>query len=745
MPADSSLRRLLIANLKPALATAALSTGSLAQAADAAEALAAADALAAGEAIVVTGYRVSGLSDLRTPLPLSDTPLTATVIADDLLSEQGRRTLRDALRNVTGISFQAGEGNPPGGGDSFSVRGFSARDDIFVDGVRDPGNYFRDPFNAERIEVTKGPASAFAGRGNIGGTVNIVSRQPILENRFSGEFGGGTDAFARVNADASLVLSEAAGAAVRLNLLGHRENVPGRDHARNRRWGVAPSVALGLGKDTSFVLSWFHMEQDDLPDMGLPNARNRSLVGSGFEGRVAPVDRRNFYGYSTDFRTVRTDIATGRFEHRFSDAVGLRNTLRYADVSYRQEASSPRFVGNVTTLGPETQAVGNRKPRDQRDTLFTNQTQLALDLGPERLRHNLVVGLEFTEEVTTNRRRLDADGPRLNLFNPVLLPAPPIPFNGTRARIDLDTVSAYLFDTISIGEAWRILAGVRHDRVKSRVRGFDDNGIAPQFVTDLAATDREWSGNVGLVWKPAPNASLYAAWGTSFEPSARAEIVQIAGGNNNPPVTPGAFFVDPERARAVELGAKVNLLGDQLELSAALFELTRTNARTPGLDPQDPPIVLEGRQRARGIEFQAVGKITPAWDIFLGYAYLDGKVTRSNLPAQVGLRLDNAPRHSLALWTGYAVTDRLTIGGGVQHQGERLSNIPDNPAVGNLVIAVPAFTVVDAFAEYRLGERAALRVNVYNLGNTLYFQSFNNAQSIPSPARSAVFTLALDL
>ncbi|MFQ3596564.1 MAG: TonB-dependent receptor plug domain-containing protein, partial [Sphingomonadaceae bacterium] len=198
MPADSSLRRLLIANLKPALATAALSTGSLAQAADAAEALAAADALAAGEAIVVTGYRVSGLSDLRTPLPLSDTPLTATVIADDLLSEQGRRTLRDALRNVTGISFQAGEGNPPGGGDSFSVRGFSARDDIFVDGVRDPGNYFRDPFNAERIEVTKGPASAFAGRGNIGGTVNIVSRQPILENRFSGEFGGGTDAFARV-------------------------------------------------------------------------------------------------------------------------------------------------------------------------------------------------------------------------------------------------------------------------------------------------------------------------------------------------------------------------------------------------------------------------------------------------------------------------------------------------------------------------------------------------------------------
>ena len=153
----------------------------------AAPALAFADSAEAPGDIVVTGeYLADDLSLPQQTLPVLDTPQTVMVIEDDLMAEQGRRTLRDAMRNITGISFQAGEGNPPGGGDSFKVRGFSARDDIFVDGIRDIGNYFRDPFYAQRIEVTKGPASAFAGRGNVGGTVNIVTRQPKLSNFIGG-------------------------------------------------------------------------------------------------------------------------------------------------------------------------------------------------------------------------------------------------------------------------------------------------------------------------------------------------------------------------------------------------------------------------------------------------------------------------------------------------------------------------------------------------------------------------------
>lgn len=695
------------------------------------------------EAIIVQGhYDVEQLSTPQHVLPVLDLPQSITIVPDQLLEEQGRRTLRDSMRNITGISFQAGEGNPPGGGDAFSVRGFSARDDIFVDGIRDPGNYFRDPFYAERIEVTKGPASAFAGRGNIGGTVNIVTRLPELANSIGGELSIGTHDLFRGTADANAILSQKGGIALRINAMAHSADEPGRDVVENERWAVAPSLAFGLGGSTQLTLSYLRLEQDDLPDFGLPNARNFSLAGSGFEGRVAPVNSSNFYGYSTDYRDIEVDMVTARLDHAFSDSVSIRNQLRYARVHNDSIMSAPRFVGPVTTLDETTLVVGNRKPRDQVDNLFINQTNLTVGVGPESFRHSLVAGVEFADESTENRRRLDANGPATNLFDPVLQAAPPIAYNGTRARIDTNTVSLYLFDTIEVGPRVRLIGGLRYDNVNTRVRGFDDEGIAPGFVTDLDATDKEWSYNLGAVYKPTENSSLYIAYGTAFEPSGRVEVVQVAGGNNNPPVTPANFFVDPERSEAIEAGGKIELASG-LNLSAAAFQITRTNARTPGVNPGDPAVVLDGEQRVRGFEVQAIGEVLPGWNVFAGYTYLDGKVKESNVALEEGQRLDNLPRHSAVVWTSYQLTPRFLVGGGVQHVGARRSDVRANPT-GNFTIVTPAYTVVDAFAEYRLTDWSALKLNLYNLTDELYFQSFSSGQSIPSAARSAVLTLSLD-
>jgi catecholate siderophore receptor len=694
--------------------------------------------------IVVTGRYLAG--DLSLPqqtLPILDTPQTVTVIEDDLMSEQGRRTLRDAMRNITGISFQAGEGNPPGGSDAFNVRGFSARDDIFVDGIRDPGNYFRDPFYAERVEVTKGPASAFAGRGNVGGTVNIVTRQPMLANRLGGEVAAGTDDLYRATLDVNRVVDEANGIAVRLTAMGHSADEPGRDAVFNRRWAVAPSVGFGLGNDTSFTVNYLHLEQDDRPDGGLPNARNFSLGGSGFEGKTAPVDRSNFYGYATDYRNVGTDTVTGRLEHRFGGFATLRNVTRFARVHNDQLISSPRFVGAVTTLGPTTQAVGNRKPRTQTDKLFVNQTSLTTEFDTGGLTHTLVLGGEYVDESNDNRRRLDANGPTTSLFDPVLQAAPALPYNGTRARTDVETKSLYLFDTIEIGEQWRVIGGLRRDWVRTRARGFDDNGIAPGFVVDFERDDSEWSGNAALVFKPVANASLYIAYGTAFEPGSGAEVVQLAGGNNNVPVTAANFFVDPETSQAWEAGAKVELMDSRLQLSGALFQIERDNARTPGINPGDPPVVLDGEQRVRGVELQAVGRLTPRWNLFAGYTHLDGEVTRSNRPFEVGQRLDGTPKHSTTLWTSYAIADPLTIGGGLQQVSKRTSNIRAS-ATADFVITTPGYTVFDAFAEYRFSDRVGARVNVYNIGNKTYFYSIASGQSIPAAARAATATLTYD-
>lgn len=697
----------------------------------------------APQEVVVTGqYLTDDLSLPQQVLSPLDTPQSVTVVEDDLMSEQGRRTLRDAMRNITGVSFQAGEGNPPGGGDAFNVRGFSARDDIFVDGIRDPGNYFRDPFYAERIEVTKGPASAFAGRGNVGGTVNIVTRQPILSNRVGGEIGVGTDNFYRATADYNYVVDADNGIAVRLTAMAHSADEPGRDQVFNRRWAVAPSIGFGIGGDTSFIVNYLHLEQDDRPDFGLPNGRNLSLAGSGFEGRVAPVDRDNFYGYSTDYRDVRTDTVTGRFEHRFGDTLSISNVTRYARVDNEQVASAPRFVGNVTTLTPATLAVGNRKPRDQTDQLFVNQTNLTAEFATGALRHTVVAGVEYVDESNENRRRLDANGPNMNLFDPAFLFAAPIAYNGTRARTDVETLAVYLFDTVELGEQWKFVGGLRHDRVKTRARGFDDNNIAPGFVTDLSRTDNKLSGNAAIVFKPTPASSLYVAYGTAFEPGSGAEIVQLAGGNNAAPVTAANFNVDPETSQAWEAGGKIDVLDGALNLSAAVFQITRDNARTPGINAGDPPVVLDGEQRVRGLELQAVGRITPRWNVFAGYTYLDGEVTKSNRALEVGQRLDHTPEHSVNLWTSYAATDALMIGGGVQHVSSRTSDVRQS-ATANITITAPAYTVFDAFAEYKINEVFGLRANVYNIGDRRYFYSFASGQSIPAASRSATLTLTM--
>lgn len=690
--------------------------------------------------IVVRGYLPE--NDLSTPqsaLPLLDTPRTFTVLDDEMLEEQGRETLRDALRNVTGISIQAGEGSIPTG-DAFSIRGFSSRDDVLVDGIRDLGYYFRDTFNIQAVEVTKGPASAFAGRGNVGGTVNMISRYPVMADGASIQVTGGTADLWRATLDSNFVLSEELGAAVRFNAMANSNDFPGRELARNRRWAINPSVAIGIGTDTAFALNWLHIEQDDVPDYGVPNVRDPSYANDPNFGRPALVPRSNFYGYRGDYYDITADMVTARFDHRFDDDLTLRSLARYGRVHNDSLSTAPLLLTTATTIDANTVVFGRVKARDQIDEMLISQTNLTWQFGSSSFRHTLVAGLEFTSEQSENDRRLDVDGPQTNLFNPVRLPIPATPYQGTRARLDVDSIGAYLFDTIEIGDRFRILAGLRYDAIDTRVRSFDDVGLFPEYVIDLSSTDREWSYNAAFVWKPTPSSSVYLAYGTSFEPSGRVEVVLLSGRTNLPPVRPEALNADPERSSAWELGGRVELFSGRATISAALFQIDRENARTPGANPTDPAVPFNGTQRVRGVELQFVGALAPGWNLIAGYTYLDGEIRSSAVPSEIGERLDNTPRHSASLWTSYQVTSALQIGGGIQHVGSRVSGRP----VGFTTVTVPAYTIADIFAEYRLSDRIRVRVNVMNLTDEYYFHAFISNNSSPGPARSASATLTLD-
>src|SRR5215218_9359964 len=382
--------------------------------------------------------------------PLLDTPQTITVISKEVMEEQGATTLRDVLKNVPGLTITAGEGGNPAG-DNLTLRGFSARNDIFIDGVRDLSPQSRDPFNLEQVDVVKGPGSVYTGRGSTGGSINLLNKTPGLKRAFGGTLDFGSDRTRRATADVNIPFSDSIG--FRMNLLAHHSGVAGRDVVKFDRWGVAPSVTFGLGKPTRFTASYYKLKQDNISDYGIPwvPVTNNALVE--FRDRPAPVPRNTFYGLrNRDFENLNSDLLTLKFEHDFNDALSLRNQLRYANSSRDSIATPPRFANNNST------AI-NRELRSWQteDKVWDNQTDFIARFSTGKIEHALVSGLDITRENNTRETRTAA-----NMLTTLLHPNPDDVFTGTITEstiigdVTANSQAAYLFDTAKLGKKWEL-------------------------------------------------------------------------------------------------------------------------------------------------------------------------------------------------------------------------------------------------------------------------------------------------
>ena len=281
----------------------------------------------------------------RYPVPLLDTPQSITTISQAIIQEEGATTLRDTLRNAPGISLAAGEGGSQG--DNLTLRGFTARNDIFLDGMRDFGSYYRDSFNYQEVEVLEGPSSVTFGRGSTGGVINQVSKTPVNHPFIIAEGDFGTDITRRFVTDINQPLGNPShGDAVRLNLVAHESNVAERDVTENRRFGVAPSLALGMGTANRLTASYFHFAENDIPDYGIP----------WYFNQAAPVPRHNYYGFR-DGNYLRTDVdmVTLKVEHDISDWAILRNRIRFANNQRDARITEPQL--NNATAGLITPAT----------------------------------------------------------------------------------------------------------------------------------------------------------------------------------------------------------------------------------------------------------------------------------------------------------------------------------------------------------------------------------------------------
>ena len=646
-------------------------------------------------------------------------PQSITVVTRRLMAAQGTASLEDALRNVPGITLNAGEGAARG--DTVNLRGFSAFNDFFLDGVRDAAVYTRDDFDLQSIEVLKGPAAVLFGRGSTGGAINQVSKAPLPTpfEDFTTELG--TSDLYRATADLDAPIAPTA--AVRLNLMGQSSAVAERDDVRNRRWGVAPAVAFGIGGQDSLILAYLHQQENDILDTGIPF----------LDGRPAPVPRNAFFGLSSDRATTDVDIFTARYRHDFNDSVSLDDTLRYGHYGFDYQFEAPNFGDDVPTAATPLADISVGRDAPDSSGLETNldeQLDLTAHFDTGFIAHTLVAGVEIarqTSRIDRYRNPFNSDNdwiPETPLLDPDPNEVRPVePVASTQ-----DTVApsggAYVIDTLALGRYVRLTGGFRYDDFSARY-----NSLTVESGAQLTLHERNRLGSprASLMIKPTPRQTYYLSFGTSFDPSAEALTL-----------TTKTADLGPVKAKSFEVGAKSEWLGERLMLTQALFHTEVDNAQTN--DPDNPTItVLNGNERVEGVELQAIGRLTAHWEIFSGYTYLDGRTLASGTAADVGKLMPNTAHNQLNLWSEYELPGGWEIGGGGNWLSHRFADSAETAYV-------PGYLVWNAMVSYAASPHLSLQLNADNLFNKLYYDGVyytSPAENhvIPGAGRSVALTL----
>ena len=588
--------------------------------------------------------------------PLLDTPQTISVVPQFLLQEEGISTLKDSLRNVPGISLAAGEAGAQG--DNLTIRGFTARNDIFLDGIRDFGSYYRDSFNYEQVDVLEGPAGVQFGRGSTGGVINQETKVPQAKPFINVQTQLGTDLTRRIAADMNKPIPDfAGGTAIRLNVMGDEAGVAERDYAEVRRYGVAPSIAFGQNSKTRASLSYIHLGENDVPDYGLPWLFNQLAPG---------VNRRSYFGFHNEnFLTTHDDIVTGRASHSFDHNTELHTIARWANYPRNAQITEPQIcsnasvsvpVGGTVTSLPTSSVTGlpckytiasnpsailvNRNQIQVKSVEgdLWDQTELATRFKAFSIPNALVVGVEGGQEISNPiRTGYTIKGLNTVPFTTLVNPNEEQAFAGTAYITSIthtksNSVGLYFVDTIELGHLFELSGGVRWDRFNTSYNLYQPppppGGTVTAPIAPLSQIVAQPTYRAAFVYKPSKRGSIYFDYGTSFNPSAESLSLSVS-----------SSILPPEENETYEVGSKWNFLNERLMVEGALFRTEKDNARET--DPTNSSnIVLAGNQLVKGAQFSVIGRLPDGLDVVVGYAYLNSDVIYSKFyPTSVGYPL----------------------------------------------------------------------------------------------------------
>jgi len=651
-------------------------------------------ALADAPQVMVTGQRqhyrsLSVTGATKTETPLQDLPQSVRVLTGDLLDDAGVTTLAGALDLASGIARQSNLG---GLWDSYAMRGFTGDpnfgSDYLVNGFNSSRGYngLRDGANTDSVEILKGPASALYGRGEPGGTVNIVTKKPRFTPGYVAGFGIGSHGMRRSSADLTGPLGE--NLAYRLSA-AYEEGGSFRDHVDSERMLLAPSFLWLVGSATTVSYEIEASKQRTPFDRGV----------LAVNGKLGLIPNARFLGEPGDGKALVKSTGQQLFvRHELSADWSLQGGLSYRDSALRDRSSD---LNNL-------EADGRTARRQHRDNDWhaldrSGRLEVLGKVATGALTHHLLAGVDayaFDDDRIQLRRNPSNDFPyAIDIYQPV--------YGGSSAPLALSVSTretqraraVYLQDQVDLSARWKALLGLRRDSYDQTVV---NRRLDRTSTQSLGAT----SPRVGLVYQPSPALSLYASAAQGFRPNSGISLENAA--------------FPAERSRAYEVGAKVDSAGGKLSTTLALYRITKQNVLST--DPRDTNYsVPAGEVASKGLELDMAGDIARNVRLSLAYAYTDAVVTRGDNTIVTGSRFPNVPRHSASL----LVTPRFALGcgtamlgAGINHVGERLGDVARSSG-----FTLPAYTTAKLVASYAPNAHLRWSLNVDNLFDKQYYAS----------------------
>lgn len=721
---------------------------------------------------------------------IRDIPQSINVITERLIDDAKLDTLKDALHYSAGITFAATEN---GTDQDIRLRGFPVATvgDLLIDGMRDPSQYDRDTFNLERIEVMRGAASMIFGRGSTGGVINQVTKRPVLADQTDVVGTIGSRGFYRTTLDFNKRLGE--DSAVRLNAMWNKADNGG---AKIDKWGVAPSYSWGIGTADEFTVGLFHLNVDNVPMTAirwLPTGRygvtGYTALGVpqfGALSSIAKITPGNFYGTTADTLLGKATYGNAAWTHRFGDGGELRTQFRSGTFDRTQQSSVAGFgttLGQTTTASNLSDATiltrsGLTPRKDQYKGTYL-QSDYSKEFAWGSTRHQILTGVDASKEEANRFQNsgylFNSSGRGLTLgtrpntwvgtpddgagLSGSMLPPVYRDSSGYSAK----SVGVYFQDLVQVAPSWKLLGGVRYDRLSgdftqysytnpscvNRTTGatitnptnFCQGGVQLYRPGSILPTETTthlsqgtWSYRGGVLYQPTPTQSYHISYGTSFNSSA--DTYQY--------VTPQTANTPPEKSRNIEIGAKLDWLDGKLSTRAALFKTEKTNERTTDSDFAGTSYLLSGKRHSQGLEIDIAGRLTPQLEVYFSYTFIPratiDEVGSTATPGTVGSRVGLTPKHSGAAWVSYQATPKFRVAAGVRGASENRP-LQGTTGAASRNASAPGYVAGDLMLEYKFTPDLYAQLNVTNVTNKLYGDQFYPGFVISGTPRTYQLTI----